>query len=169
MSRITTDLFDVTEFAHHCPEEFFIAGVKIIGAFILLCTINVGTIAAMPENGVESHRYYPLIQYLKSQGLEYGFSTFWHSQTVTMLSDSEGFIANTDINENGVTPCAFQTNKAWFEKQDGIERYFLLCTTDELATLMQTDDWHYFADGPIEQLSYEGFVIFVFDNVDFLK
>ena len=25
MSRITSDLFDVTEFAHHCPEEFFIA------------------------------------------------------------------------------------------------------------------------------------------------
>ncbi|MBE6590277.1 MAG: ABC transporter ATP-binding protein, partial [Ruminococcaceae bacterium] len=41
MSRITSDLFDVTEFAHHCPEEFFIAGVKIIGAFIILCTINV--------------------------------------------------------------------------------------------------------------------------------
>ncbi len=41
MSRMTTDLFDVTEFAHHCPEEFFIAGVKIIGASILLCTINV--------------------------------------------------------------------------------------------------------------------------------
>ena len=32
MSRITTDLFDITEFAHHCPEEFFIAGIKIIGA-----------------------------------------------------------------------------------------------------------------------------------------
>ena len=28
MTRITTDLFDVTEFAHHCPEEFFIAGGK---------------------------------------------------------------------------------------------------------------------------------------------
>ena len=41
MSRITNDLFDVTEFAHHCPEEFFIAGVKIIGSFIILCTINV--------------------------------------------------------------------------------------------------------------------------------
>ena len=25
MSRITNDLFEVTEFAHHCPEEFFIA------------------------------------------------------------------------------------------------------------------------------------------------
>ncbi|MFI3164545.1 MAG: ABC transporter ATP-binding protein [Bacillota bacterium] len=41
MSRITTDLFDVTEFAHHCPEEYFIALVKILGAFIILCTINV--------------------------------------------------------------------------------------------------------------------------------
>jgi ATP-binding cassette subfamily B protein len=41
MSRITNDLFDVTEFAHHCPEEFFIAGVKIVCAFIILCTMNV--------------------------------------------------------------------------------------------------------------------------------
>lgn len=41
MSRITTDLFDVTEFAHHCPEEFFISGIKIVCAFIILCTMNV--------------------------------------------------------------------------------------------------------------------------------
>ncbi len=41
MSRITSDLFDVTEFAHHCPEEFFIAFIKIFSAFIILCSINV--------------------------------------------------------------------------------------------------------------------------------
>lgn len=41
MSRITSDLFDVTEFAHHCPEEFFIAGVKIIASFIILSTMNL--------------------------------------------------------------------------------------------------------------------------------
>ncbi len=41
MSRITSDLFDVTEFAHHCPEEFFIAGIKIAVSFIILCFINV--------------------------------------------------------------------------------------------------------------------------------
>ena len=41
MSRITTDLFDVTEFAHHCPEEFYIAGLKIIVSFAILCTFNV--------------------------------------------------------------------------------------------------------------------------------
>ena len=36
MARITSDLFEVTEFAHHCPEEFFIAGIKIIIPFIIL-------------------------------------------------------------------------------------------------------------------------------------
>lgn len=41
MSRMTNDLFEVTEFAHHCPEEFFIAGIKIVCAFILLCTMSV--------------------------------------------------------------------------------------------------------------------------------
>ncbi len=41
MSRITSDLFDVTEFAHHCPEEIFIAGIKIVCSFIILCTMSV--------------------------------------------------------------------------------------------------------------------------------
>lgn len=41
MARITSDLFDITEFAHHCPEEFFIAALKIIVSFIILCGVNV--------------------------------------------------------------------------------------------------------------------------------
>ncbi|HIX34210.1 MAG TPA: ABC transporter ATP-binding protein/permease [Candidatus Gemmiger avium] len=41
MGRITNDLFDVTEFAHHCPEEFFIAGIKIAASFVILCRVNV--------------------------------------------------------------------------------------------------------------------------------
>ena len=41
MSRITSDLFDVTEFAHHCPEELFITFLKIIVSFIILLGVNV--------------------------------------------------------------------------------------------------------------------------------
>ena len=41
MARITSDLFQVTEFAHHCPEEFLIAGVKILVSFVVLCTKNI--------------------------------------------------------------------------------------------------------------------------------
>ncbi len=41
MGRITNDLFDVTEFSHHCPEEFLIAGVKGIVSFAILLNINI--------------------------------------------------------------------------------------------------------------------------------
>ena len=41
MSRITNDLFDITEFAHHCPEEYFIGAIKIIISLIILLSINV--------------------------------------------------------------------------------------------------------------------------------
>lgn len=41
MSRITNDLFDITEFAHHCPEEYFIGLIKILFSFAILIRINV--------------------------------------------------------------------------------------------------------------------------------
>lgn len=41
MARITSDLFDVTEFAHHCPEEYYIAALKIVVSFCILCSVNV--------------------------------------------------------------------------------------------------------------------------------
>lgn len=40
MTRITSDLFEVTEFSHHCPEEYFIAGIKLTFAFAVLISIN---------------------------------------------------------------------------------------------------------------------------------
>lgn len=41
MSRLTNDLNDVTEFAHHCPEEYFIGAIKLLVVFIVLLRMNV--------------------------------------------------------------------------------------------------------------------------------
>ena len=40
MSRLTADLFDITELAHHGPEDVFISGVTIVGALIIMFTIQ---------------------------------------------------------------------------------------------------------------------------------
>ena len=40
MSRITNDLFEITELLHHGPENIIISGIKIIGAFIILLGIS---------------------------------------------------------------------------------------------------------------------------------
>lgn len=41
MSRITNDLFDITELLHHGPEEIVISTIKLIGSFVVLMMINV--------------------------------------------------------------------------------------------------------------------------------
>ncbi len=41
MSKLISDLFDITELAHHGPENIFISFIKIVGSVILLLEINV--------------------------------------------------------------------------------------------------------------------------------
>ncbi len=41
MSRLTSDLFDISELAHHGPENLIVSTVMIIGSFAYLCMINV--------------------------------------------------------------------------------------------------------------------------------
>jgi ATP-binding cassette subfamily B protein len=41
MSKIINDLMEISELAHHGPEDLFISAVMLIGSFIALCTINV--------------------------------------------------------------------------------------------------------------------------------
>ncbi len=41
MSRITNDLFDITEFSHHAPEEYFIGLVKVVTTFIILASVHI--------------------------------------------------------------------------------------------------------------------------------
>ncbi len=40
MSRVTNDLFEVTELAHHGPEDLFISTITLLGAFCIMCTIE---------------------------------------------------------------------------------------------------------------------------------
>src|SRR5690625_5370489 len=40
MTRITTDLFEIGELAHHGPEDLFIACMTFIGAFVIMLNIN---------------------------------------------------------------------------------------------------------------------------------
>lgn len=47
MSRMTNDLFDITEFSHHCPEEYFIGFIKICISFVILLNINVSLTLAV--------------------------------------------------------------------------------------------------------------------------
>jgi ATP-binding cassette subfamily B protein len=41
MSRIINDTMEISELAHHGPEDIFISGIMLVGSFVLLCRMNV--------------------------------------------------------------------------------------------------------------------------------
>ena len=55
MSRMTNDLFDVSELAHHGPENLIISVLSIVISFAYLMSINVGIISN--ENDITAGRY----------------------------------------------------------------------------------------------------------------
>lgn len=41
MARLTSDLWEVSELAHHGPEDIITSSLMLVGSFIILCTINI--------------------------------------------------------------------------------------------------------------------------------
>ncbi len=141
----------------------------VLCLIILLCGVNFATVERMERNGIEHNEKYQLSQQLKENGLTYGYATFWNSQAITVLSDSEVRAANVDVNENGIAPCAYQANQNWFEMQEGINEYFVLLSHGEEATLMATSDWVYFDLMAVKRIDLDGYAVYVFDSTDFLS
>lgn len=144
-------------------------GAVMMCVLVLMSGISFVTVAEMDKNGIENNPKYGIIQYLKENELTYGYATFWNSQVITVLSDSEVRAANVDVNENGIAPCAYQANQNWFKPQEGINRYFVLLSSAEEATLTETDDWVYFETLPTERHIYEDYIVYVFNSTAFLN
>lgn len=140
----------------------------VLCLLVLLGAVNFSAVMQMEKNGIEQNEKYLISQQLKEKGLTYGYATFWNSQVITVLSDSEVRAANIDVNENGIAPCPYQANLEWFEEQEGVDEYFVLLSYAEEETLMNTTDWIYFELTHKEKIDLEGYTVYVFGSTDFL-
>ncbi len=131
MSRITSDLFDVTEFAHHCPEEVFIVGIKIVVSFVILLFINVPltliVFAIMPVMVVCSmHFRRPMRKAFKDRRSQIGEINACVEDSLLGIRVVKSF-ANEDIEIAKFE----RDNKKFFELKKDSYKYMALfqCTT----------------------------------------
>lgn len=141
----------------------------VLCILVLMCGVSSATIAKMEKNGIEHNEKYPLVQVLEEHGFTHGYATFWNSQVITLLSDSKVSTANVDINENGISPCYYQTDKNLFLPQEGVSEYFVLMSDYEISVLEETNDWVYFTTLASDIISIDGYKIFVFNSLFFLS
>ena len=76
LSRITSDLFDITELLHHGPENITISLIKIVGALVILSTIDV----RLTLTAFVFHRKRPGNNWNKSHRASL-FPDWWHCPT----------------------------------------------------------------------------------------
>jgi hypothetical protein len=99
-------------------------------------TVNLLTMAKMDYNYERDDIYHQLAEELEARGLEYGYATFWYSQTITLLSDSKVKTRMVLADEDdGVTTDYYQNNFGWYEDVEGVDKYFVLLTKGENRTV----------------------------------
>ncbi len=143
---------------------------KRVGVIMLIVPlmgslVNFKEVTDMPKDYGRDNELHVVAQFLEDQGLEYGYATFWNSQSLTLISDSEVRVrcVNAD-SQNGVTPYYYQTNRKWYEDQDGVEKYFVALTNYEASIASANSKWKALLESYLVETYTSGnFKIFVFD------
>ena len=142
-----------------------IAACLIVGAIL-----GAAVMLRMPADYGRDNLDHRLVEKLESEGLEYGYATFWRSQTLTLISDSRVRTREIMVNEfDGVYTDYYQSSRAWYEDQKGVDRYFVLLEEYESGDAMRNETWaEYVEEKQPEIIEFENYFIYVFDeNVDF--
>ena len=143
----------------------------LAAAMALGSAFNFYTMAKMEYDFDRDDVYHLLAEELESRGLEYGYATFWYSQSITLLSDSKvktRMVLADD--EDGVTTDYYQNNFNWYKDVEGVDRYFVLLSKEENRTVEKSDKWNEFVENTDHEIEYlfDNYVLYIFEeNLDF--
>lgn len=96
--------------------------------------------------------------YLKSEGLEYGYATFWNSNSITLLMDSEVKIRCIGQSNGNLYARMYQTNINWY-KDNSYPEYFLLLSEGEYTNYYYSESFK----EPMETQIFEDYYILVYN------
>ncbi|MEG0261229.1 MAG: ABC transporter ATP-binding protein, partial [Lysinibacillus sp.] len=114
MSRITNDLFDIGEFAHHGPEDLFIAVMTFIGAFTIMFNIN-STLALIVLIMVP---FLIIVMYMSNKRMKKGWSVMY-SEIANVNGRVEDSFSGIRVVKS-FTNESFETNR--FKEQNALFR-----------------------------------------------
>ena len=142
----------------------------VLAVVLLSSYVFSKEIKAIPADYGRDNTNHRLAEFLVSEGLEYGYATFWYAQAITVLSNSEVRVRNMDVKDNeGVVGRHYQSSLNWYNDQDGVEEYFIILSSTEYRKAFLTENWQYWMDNYYLR-HYEdpndaiGFQIYVFSE-----
>lgn len=101
--------------------------VPIIAAGYLNC-VNV---MKMPKDGYKDNYQYQLASFLERNGVDYGYSTFWNANSITLVTNGKIKVRDVIADENGVFHRRYQSSNKWYKTDPEQKEYFLLLSQFE--------------------------------------
>lgn len=126
--------------------------ISRICALVLVVTILSSYVFAkeikeIPADYGSDNTNHRLAEFLVEEGLEYGYATFWYSQAITVLTNSEVRVRNMDVNDrDGVIGRHYQSSLNWYNDQEGIGEYFVILSSAEYKKVFTTKKWQSWMD-----------------------
>jgi hypothetical protein len=142
----------------------------MLAVTILYSYVFAKEIKAIPSDYGRDNTNHRLAEFLVSEGLEYGYATFWYSQAITVLTNSEVRVRNMDVKDReGVIGRHYQSSLNWYNDQEGVEEYFIILSANEYRTAMMTERWenwmeNYYLRHYEDPNDCTGFRIYVFSE-----
>lgn len=105
-----------------------------------------------------------LTDYLKENGLEYGYASYWDSHKYSVLSNGEVLIRPVKIETGTVTQLPLLSSEDWYDPEYFEGRTFLMLTDDEAAAFAPNGYDYTNLYTPETVLNYEPYTILVYDH-----
>ncbi|MBO4410908.1 MAG: hypothetical protein J5794_01800 [Lachnospiraceae bacterium] len=113
-------------------------GIALLAAFSITVSAEI---LSMPASYGRDNTLHLLTAFLEKNDLEYGYATFWQSQSITLLSDSKVLCRMVNCSETeGVYSDYYQSSRRWY-RDDSHETYFVLLSEAEYSMVSQTRSW----------------------------
>lgn len=137
-------------------------GVLVLSAPFAYDLLGIPALRA--AGGAErTHPTLRMVRFLASEGLHYGYASFWNAGRATVLSKGAVKIRQIQFDDAMPVPMRHLSSNRWYEPAAWRGRTFTLLTKDEMAKVDLAEMFRATGE-PVRRLEFEGFQILVFDH-----
>lgn len=124
------------------------------------------TVLKLPNTVGDNQKYITITEMLAEKGHTKGYATFWNAANATLFSEGTVEVVSVDADANGVRKVLYQTDKSWFDDDEGRTSYFLMLTNGEYDQVVTSQYWQdlCYRYTLLEEMQQDGFHILIFNG-----
>ena len=146
-------------------NQIILFRLSVVGLTILSLygVISIREVLRQKRSIKDGDYHSKVVAKLKSEGVQYGYATWWHGQAISILSDWKIRTSSVRVTDKEIYPYRYQSANQWYQDQKGVDEYFVLLAPGEYERVKDSNYWKDLIQrGLIRQFDCLDMKVFVF-------